>query len=70
VEIEVEQGKDVKKMVKLDPEEHCAFVWATEEEVRMDRCGDMPLKWINNDEEKRDIILRGFQAMRAAKNEK
>jgi 8-oxo-dGTP pyrophosphatase MutT (NUDIX family) len=48
--MEVEGGKTVdgkreKPVVKLDPEEHCEFLWATEDEVRKNRCGGVDLKW-------------------------
>jgi len=62
--MEVEGGKIVdgkreKPEVKLDPEEHCEFLWATEEEVRQNRCGDVPLKWTWA-EEYMAPILRAF----------
>lgn len=66
VEIESTEGKDVKKMVKLDPKEHCAFIWATEEDVRMGRCGEVLFKWADDDQRKM-TILRGFEAMKGTK---
>jgi hypothetical protein len=58
----------MKKMVKLDPEEYCAFVWPTEEDVRMSRCKEVLFKWTNN--RKKDMILKGFKAMKVSKKEK
>jgi 8-oxo-dGTP pyrophosphatase MutT (NUDIX family) len=41
---EGEDGEDGARVV-LDPEEHQAFVWATEDEAKMDRCGDVDIRW-------------------------
>lgn len=54
VEVEVEGAP----VVKLDPLEHCAFVWATEQEVRDGRCGHVMLKFTS--EEVRGSVLDGF----------
>ncbi|KAF6825304.1 nudix domain protein [Colletotrichum plurivorum] len=53
--VEVEDAKDVV----IDPEEHEAFVWATEEEVRADRSGDVEFEW-TSEHQKRDI-LKAFE---------
>ncbi|KAK8050211.1 hypothetical protein PG994_011941 [Apiospora phragmitis] len=47
-------------IIKLDPEEHDDFVWATEEEVRQDLVhGGRLLKWRNW--RQKDILLEGFR---------
>jgi 8-oxo-dGTP pyrophosphatase MutT (NUDIX family) len=57
-EVEVEQKGENELVVTLDPAEHCAFVWATEEEVRQGKCRDIEL--VYTDTQVRDSILVGF----------
>lgn len=53
-------------LVKLDPKEHSAFVWATEEEVRQDLVeGGQRLVWRRNAREK-TTVLEGFRMVAAA----
>ncbi|KAK8082720.1 hypothetical protein PG996_001501 [Apiospora saccharicola] len=53
-------------LVKLDPAEHSAFVWATEEEVRQNLVhGDQRLVWRHNSREK-ETVLEGFRMVAAA----
>ncbi|KAL0937801.1 nudix domain protein [Colletotrichum truncatum] len=54
VEVEA-NGEDGEPKVLIDPEEHDAFVWATEEEVRADRAGDVKFKW-TSEHQKRDLL--------------
>ncbi|KAK1655847.1 hypothetical protein BDP81DRAFT_444513 [Colletotrichum phormii] len=51
--------------VEIDPEEHEDFVWATEEEVRADRCGERVFEW-TSEHQKMDI-LRAFEIARGKK---
>ncbi|KAH7176246.1 hypothetical protein EDB81DRAFT_850199 [Dactylonectria macrodidyma] len=59
--VEVEGGGGEEKLpeVVLDPEEHQAFVWATEDEVRVGRAGGVEFRWIS--EEQRADVLRAFE---------
>jgi 8-oxo-dGTP pyrophosphatase MutT (NUDIX family) len=50
-------------VVKLDPDEHEDFVWATEEDVRLGRCGDRIFTWINDVQ--RQTVLKAFRMLRA-----
>ncbi|KAK8137965.1 hypothetical protein PG984_001345 [Apiospora sp. TS-2023a] len=53
-------------LVKLDPAEHSAFVWATEEEVRQNLVqGGQRLVWRRNSREK-ETVLEGFRMVAAA----
>lgn len=56
--------------VRLDPAEHVAHRWVSEDEVREARCGDVELDF--TDLEWRGILLRAFQLHRtgAALDEK
>ncbi|TQN64477.1 hypothetical protein CSHISOI_10943 [Colletotrichum shisoi] len=60
-EAETEAGgrADVVADVVVDPEEHEAFVWATEDEARAGRCGDVVLDWTS--ENQRLEVLRAFE---------
>ncbi len=49
--------------VKLNPDEHQRFVWATEEEIKERKVGDIDLDF-TSDEVKR-IVLQGFEDIRA-----
>jgi 8-oxo-dGTP pyrophosphatase MutT (NUDIX family) len=51
--------------VKLDPEEHQRFVWASEEEARARKVGDLELEFTTADLEA--LVLEGFRTRREAK---
>lgn len=51
-------------VVRLDPEEHCAFVWATEEDVKRGWCGDVEMRWDGEGNRRREVILKGFEVLR------
>ncbi|KAI3549830.1 NUDIX domain-containing protein [Colletotrichum filicis] len=55
-------GRGVEEMVRIDPEEHCDFVWASEEEVRRERVGEREIP-ITNGQMAR-LILDGFRRRR------
>ncbi|KAK2003852.1 hypothetical protein LX36DRAFT_745300 [Colletotrichum falcatum] len=58
--VEVEPpAADGAAAVVVDPEEHDAFVWATEEEVREGRCGRVVFEWTS--EAQRLDVLRAFE---------
>jgi hypothetical protein len=59
---ETKLGDDGRYEVKLDPEEHQDFVWATEEDVKMSRVGDKALAFVN--EGRRQHILQAFEVNR------
>ncbi|KAH8158836.1 hypothetical protein CIB48_g9410 [Xylaria polymorpha] len=48
--------------VKLDPNEHAAFLWVTEDEAKARKCGDVNLVYTKNQE---DAILESFRIERA-----
>lgn len=52
--VEAEQDSEVK----LDPQEHQRFVWATEDEVKRKRAGDVDLVFTTSEQE--NTILAGF----------
>lgn len=55
---EEEQGGVVGPFVKLDPAEHVRYLWATEEDIRSGRCGNVELELTN--EAWRGFMLRAF----------
>lgn len=59
-----EEGKGVR----LEPSEHQAFVWASEEEVRNGRCidedGEVEIELTFTSVAQREIILEGFELWR------
>ncbi|KAK7935009.1 NUDIX hydrolase domain-like protein [Apiospora marii] len=55
-------GKTSPPVVKLDPEEHVAFLWATEEECRGHRVGETEITFTHNEQEQ--SILEGFRLRR------
>ncbi|EFQ26814.1 NUDIX domain-containing protein [Colletotrichum graminicola] len=61
VEVEAPAGEEgaAAAEVVVDPEEHDAFVWATEEEVRAGRCGRVVFEW-TSDAQRLDV-LRAFE---------
>lgn len=58
----VKPGEDGNHDVKLDPKEHQAFVWATEDEVKAYRAQDINLKFTNG--KQRETILQAFSIKR------
>ncbi|RYP70366.1 hypothetical protein DL769_004992 [Monosporascus sp. CRB-8-3] len=48
--------------VRLDPAEHTAFLWVTEEEARRGRCGDVALEFTTP--RQREVVLEAFRVMR------
>ena len=63
VELESSEGQGVR----LDPEEHQAFLWADEEEVKAGRVGEFEVRFTTK--EQREVILRAFAAWRMWKPE-
>lgn len=63
--VEAETTGEGEMKVEIDPEEHDDFVWATEEEVRADRCGERVFEW-TSEHQKLDI-LRAFEIARGKK---
>ncbi|KAE8362415.1 hypothetical protein BDV27DRAFT_131510 [Aspergillus caelatus] len=61
----VVDGSDQEQLeVTIDPKEHKAHLWVTEEEVRSDLCGDVRLEWISLNQKK--TILEAFKHTGAA----
>lgn len=58
----VEAGSDVEEQVKLDPEEHQDFVWATEEEIQRGIASDRSLSFTS--QEQLQVILDAFEMRR------
>ncbi|KAI0148367.1 NUDIX hydrolase domain-like protein [Xylariaceae sp. FL1272] len=52
--------------VKLDPNEHQAFVWATEEEARAKKCGDVSLVYTSEDQLKEILTAFDWKKKKAA----
>lgn len=48
--------------VKLDPDEHVAFVWATEEDCLAHKVGESVIKFTHDEQE--ESILEGFRMRR------
>ncbi|KAI2642488.1 NUDIX hydrolase domain-like protein [Xylaria nigripes] len=48
--------------VRLDPNEHAAFLWVTEDEARMKKCGEVTFEYTTKKQE--DAILEGFRVRR------
>lgn len=57
-----EYRKTSPPVVKLDPEEHVAFLWATEEECSGHRVGETEIMFTHNEQEQ--SILEGFRLRR------
>ncbi|KAE8323576.1 NUDIX hydrolase domain-like protein [Aspergillus sergii] len=56
----VVDGSDQEQLdVTIDPKEHKAYLWVTEEEVRSDLCGGVRLEWISLNQKK--TILEAFE---------
>lgn len=49
---------DLHSKIKLDPEEHQVYMWATEAEIREGLCGNIKLEWISINQ--RHAILAAF----------
>ncbi|KAK1971928.1 hypothetical protein LY78DRAFT_734156 [Colletotrichum sublineola] len=63
--VEIEAPADGAAVeVVIDPEEHDAFVWATEDEVRAGRCGHVVLEW-TSETQKLDVL----RALKICKDE-
>lgn len=66
VGIEVEVGEEGDEggwpLVKLDVEEHVAYLWVSVEEVEEGRCGEVELEYA--DPEWRELLLRAFELHR------
>ncbi|KAE8382710.1 hypothetical protein BDV26DRAFT_253041 [Aspergillus bertholletiae] len=59
------EGSDQEHLdITIDPKEHKAYLWATEEEVRRDLCGDVRLEWISLNQKK--TILETFEHIRTS----
>ncbi|KAI8223247.1 hypothetical protein K4K56_008872 [Colletotrichum sp. SAR 10_98] len=56
--VEVETDGEGEAKIVIDPEEHEAFVWATEAEVQADRSGKFQFDWTS--EHQKADILRAF----------
>lgn len=56
--VQVEQGTDGHLDVKLDPEEHQRFVWASQAEVKAKKVGDVELEFTTQDLE--NTVLQSF----------
>ncbi|KXH69174.1 NUDIX domain-containing protein [Colletotrichum salicis] len=62
VRVREDGGKGMEERVRIDPEEHCDYVWASEEEVRRERVGEREIP-ITNGQMAR-LILDGFRRRR------
>ena len=60
--VEAEKGADGSMHVKLDPNEHQNHVWATEEEIKARRTGDLELKFTTNEQEA--VVQEAFKVRR------
>jgi 8-oxo-dGTP pyrophosphatase MutT (NUDIX family) len=58
--VDAEKGAGGKLDVKLDPSEHQNYVWATEEEVKVRKVGDVELKFTTREQEA--VVLEAFKA--------
>lgn len=65
--MEAEQITEGRLEVKLDPVEHQRFIWASEEEVRTRKVGDVELEFTSRDLE--DTVLEAFR-VRSEVNER
>ncbi|KAF2213481.1 hypothetical protein CERZMDRAFT_90461 [Cercospora zeae-maydis SCOH1-5] len=62
--VEVELGDKGRPAVKLDPEEHQQYVWATQREVEARSCGSMLLQFTTPDLE--TAVLASFSLSRTS----
>lgn len=58
------KADDGKLEVKLDPKEHQNFLWASEEEVKVGKAGDVELKFTTKEQEA--TILEAFRVKKAS----
>lgn len=58
--VDAEKSADGTLQVKLDPDEHQRFVWASEEEVRTKKVGDVELEFTTGDLEA--TVLEAFRS--------
>lgn len=71
--VEVENGENVDKddkgsiKVKLDPKEHQNYLWATEEQCKDEKVGDVEVKFTTA--EQKLVILDAFAARRKAQTQ-
>jgi NADH pyrophosphatase NudC (nudix superfamily) len=57
--VDVEHEGNEQPEVKIDPKEQATFLWATEDEVISNKCGDVFLKWTSDDQ--RRTVLDAFK---------
>lgn len=62
--VEAEKNDDGHYEVKLDPNEHEAYVWAGEEEIKAYKVGNTKLEFTTREQEQ--VILEAFQARKTA----
>ncbi len=62
--VDVEKGPDGKINVKLDPKEHQNYVWASEEDVKARKVGELELRFTTSEQEA--VVLEAFKARREA----
>ena len=60
----VKTGHGVGLTPKLDPKEHQAYVWATEEEARVGRAGDVVLDFTR--EQVKQTVLLAFESLKTS----
>jgi 8-oxo-dGTP pyrophosphatase MutT (NUDIX family) len=58
--VEAKRSEDGQLHVRLDPNEHQSFVWATEEEVKEHRAGDVEIKFTTSEQE--TVVFEAFKA--------
>ncbi|KAI4158080.1 MAG: hypothetical protein LQ342_007754 [Letrouitia transgressa] len=56
--VQAEKGAEGQLSVKLDPEEHQRFVWASQDEIKAKKVGDMELDFTTQDLE--NTVLQSF----------
>ncbi|KAJ9617744.1 uncharacterized protein PV06_01670 [Exophiala oligosperma] len=66
--VEAKRNSNGALNVVLDPKEHQNYLWATEEEVKARRVGDVDLKFTTKEQEV--AIIKGFEARRRMKGVK
>lgn len=54
-------GEGKLPVVKLDPNEQAGYVWATEEDVVANKCGDIELRWTSD--EQKTTVLDAFKLL-------
>lgn len=65
-EVEVHAEPGAVPDVTLDPKEHQSYLWATEDECRARRKGDVELKFTTREQEA--SILEGFRSRKARRD--